>query len=171
MSRISLLKFCLMGVMTLIFAACETTNTNSNTANTRNTNQGVLTSNGNANNTNANANNSNREITKDEVNKDIERYKREAKEAGRKIGEGAEDTWLWVKTRASLAAVDDLRDSTINVDVENNVVTLSGTVGSAAQKAAAEKTAKEIEGVKSVKNLLKVSASGDVKATPTPKSK
>jgi len=126
----------------LIFVGCETTNTNSNTTNS---NQGVLTDNKNTNNKNDNANNSNKEMTKDNVNKNIEKYKREAKEAGRKIREGAEDTWLWVKTRASQAAVDDLRDSTINVDVENNVVTLNGTIANAAQKATAEKTAKEIE--------------------------
>ncbi len=126
----------------MIFVGCETTNTNSNTTNS---NQGVLTDNKNTNNKNDNANNSNKEMTKDNVNKNIEKYKREAKEAGRKIREGAEDTWLWVKTRASQAAVDDLRDSTINVDVENNVVTLNGTIANAAQKATAEKTAKEIE--------------------------
>jgi hyperosmotically inducible protein len=66
------------------------------------------------------------------------------------------DGWLWVKARFDLAAVDDLRDSTINVDVDNAVVTLTGTVATAAQRKKAEDTAKTIEGVKSVKNMLKV---------------
>jgi len=68
------------------------------------------------------------------------------------------DGWLWVKARFDLAAADDLRDSTINVDVDNAVVTLSGTVASAAQKTKAEQVAKTVEGVKSVKNMLKVAA-------------
>ena len=51
---------------------------------------------------------------------------------------------------------DDLRDSTINVDVVNDVVTLKGTVETAAQKTKAEQVTKGIEGVKSVKNELTV---------------
>lgn len=78
------------------------------------------------------------------------------------IGQGIQDSWLWTKTRAALAAADDLRDSTINVDVVNDVVTLKGTVASAAQKASAEKVAKGIEGVKSVKNELQVRAGDSV---------
>jgi hyperosmotically inducible periplasmic protein len=66
------------------------------------------------------------------------------------------DGWLWVKTRFDLAAADDLRDSTINVDVDNAVVTLTGTVASAAQKTRADQVTKSVEGVKSVKNQLRV---------------
>ena len=61
----------------------------------------------------------------------------------------------------ALAAEDDLRDSTINVDVDNAVVTLSGTVANQTQKAKAERVAKGVDGVKSVKNNLTVSASGN----------
>ncbi len=102
--------------------------------------------------------NSNRAPTRAEYEANKERYNREAKESGRKVGTGANDTWLWIKTRFDLAAADDLRDSTINVDVDNDVVTLSGTVASAAQKARAEAVAKAVEGVKSVRNQLKVQA-------------
>jgi osmotically-inducible protein OsmY len=79
------------------------------------------------------------------------------------------DGWLWVKARFDLAAADDLRDSTINVDVDNAVVTLTGTVASAAQKARAEAVAKSVEGVKSVKNQLKVgtgNANANANASP-----
>ena len=100
--------------------------------------------------------NSNRAPTRSEYEANKERYNREAKESGRKVGTGANDTWLWIKTRFDLAAADDLRDSTINVDVDNNIVTLSGTVASAAQKTKAEAVAKAVEGVKSVRNQLKV---------------
>ena len=85
---------------------------------------------------------------------------REAKQSGRSVGTGANDLWLWVKTRWDLAAADDLRDSTINVDVDKDVVTLSGTVASASQRTRAEQVAKSVEGVKSVRNQLKVQPSG-----------
>jgi len=102
--------------------------------------------------------NSNRGPTRAEYEANKERYNREAKESGRKVGTGANDTWLWIKTRFDLAAADDLRDSTINVDVDNDIVTLTGTVASAAQKTRAEAVAKAVEGVKSVRNQLKVQA-------------
>jgi len=106
---------------------------------------------------NANSN-TNRAPTREEYERDKARYQREARESGRTVGSGLNDGWLWVKVRFDLAAADDLRDSTINVDVDNAIVTLTGTVASAAQKARAETVAKAVEGVKGVKNQLKVSA-------------
>jgi osmotically-inducible protein OsmY len=102
--------------------------------------------------------NTNRAPTREEYERDKERYNREAKESGRTVGTGINDGWLWVKTRFDLAAADDLRDSTINVDVDKAVVTLTGTVASAAQKTKAEQVAKAVDGVTSVKNMLKVQA-------------
>lgn len=105
----------------------------------------------------ANANtNTRRAPTREEYERDKERYSREARESGRTIGTGLNDGWLWVKTRFDLAAADDLRDSTINVDVDKGVVTLTGTVANAAQKARAEAVAKSVEGVTSVRNQLTV---------------
>ena len=72
------------------------------------------------------------------------------------VGQGVNDSWIWFKTKTALAAADNLRDSTINVDVTNDVITLKGTVGTAAQKAQAETVAKTIEGQKGVKNQLTV---------------
>lgn len=134
---------------------------------------GTANQNGNAN-VNANANlaaspsptvnantgtaESRRAPTREEYERDKERYQREAKESGRTVGTGLNDGWLWVKTRFDLAAADDLRDSTINVDVDNAVVTLTGTVATAAQKARAEEVAKSVEDVKSVRNQLRVQA-------------
>jgi hypothetical protein len=103
---------------------------------------------------------SRRAPTRDEYERDKARYQREAKESGRTVGTGLNDGWLWVKTRFDLAAADDLRDSTINVDVDQAVVTLSGTVASAAQKTRAEQVAKAVEDVKSVRNQLKVAPAG-----------
>jgi hyperosmotically inducible periplasmic protein len=93
-------------------------------------------------------------VTREEYDRNRADYERDRGDS--KIGQGANDSWLWFKTKTALAMADDLRDSTINVDVENDVITLRGSVASAAQKAQAEKVAKEIEGQKGVKNNLQV---------------
>lgn len=98
--------------------------------------------------------------SKDDYKKDDTSYRAEAKNAGSTIGAGLEDGWIHLKVRAALAAVDDLRDSTINVDVDNNVVTLRGSVANAAQKTKAAAEAQKIEGVKSVTNKLEIKADG-----------
>lgn len=143
-----------IGVAALGFAGCESTaNSNAN----RNANTAVL--------------NSNRpaatptpvdcsKMTKEEYEKNKAACEKDR--GSSTIGQGLNDSWIWFKTRAALAAADDLRDSTINVDVVNDVVTLKGTVASAAQKASAEKVAKGIEGVKSVTNQLQVKPADSV---------
>jgi hyperosmotically inducible protein len=135
------------------------------TATNTNTNTNVAVSNANVNtnvnaNTNANASRRtvNANISREEYERAKESFAQDAKRLGRTIGTGANDGWLWTKTRAVLATTDDLRDSTINVDVDNAVVTLSGTVATQAQKTRAAQVAKGVEGVKSVKNNLVVSA-------------
>ncbi|HEX6622691.1 MAG TPA: BON domain-containing protein [Pyrinomonadaceae bacterium] len=141
----------------------DAANTNTVNANRVNSNTAVVVNSNNANvanvNTSAGAYNRNYNARGD-YDKDANTYKSEAKNKGESIGQGLEDGWLHFKTRAALAAVDDLRDSTINVDVDNAVITLRGDVGSAAQKAAAEKAAKGIEGQKGVKNNLAVKPAG-----------
>ena len=98
--------------------------------------------------------------SKEEYEKDKANYRAEAKNKNESVGESMEDGWIHIKVRAALAAVDDLRDSTINVDVDNNVVTLRGSVGNAASKKAAEDAAKKVDGVKSVSNKLEIKADG-----------
>ncbi len=140
-------------VISLSFAACDGTanhNANTNNSNMRTAASPTPT-------TMANTNTDTRRApTREDYERDRERYQREAKESGRTIGTGLNDGWLWVKTRFDLAAADDLRDSTINVDVDKAVVTLSGTVATAAQKTRAEQVAKSVADVKSVRNQLKV---------------
>jgi hyperosmotically inducible protein len=137
----------------LVMAGCNDMGNNNTNLNT-NANRAVVNE-----NANVNANQSTgRAPTREEYEKNKQSYAEQAKEAGRTIGSGLDDGWIWVKTRFDLAAADDLRDSTINVDVDNNVVTLSGTVGSAEQKKRAEEVTKSVEGVKAVKNTLKVEA-------------
>jgi osmotically-inducible protein OsmY len=155
--RYRILGFIAASVLALALAGCNTETTNTNNANA-NANT-AANANANANTAVANANtNTRRAPTREEYERDKERYQREAKEKGRTVGSGLNDGWLWVKTKFDLAAADDLRDSTINVDVDNAVVTLSGTVASAAQKTKAEQVAKAVDDVKGVKNLLKVAA-------------
>jgi hyperosmotically inducible protein len=152
-------------------AGCDSgTNTNTN-ANANGNRAANTNTNANANaNTAANTNTNtaggayNRNYnSREEYQRDDANYRAEARNAGSTIGQGLEDGWIHLKTRGALAAADDLRDSTINVDVDNGVVTLRGTVASAAQKTKAATVAKGIEGVKSVNNRLDVgpAASGN----------
>lgn len=152
--------FIAVAAIVALAAGCETaTNTNTNTnvaVSNANTKANV---NANANlNTNANRRTVNANISREEYERNKESFTEDAKRLGRTIGSGANDGWLWTKTRAVLATTDDLRDSTINVDVDNAVVTLSGTVATQAQKTKAAQVAKGVEGVKSVRNNLTVSA-------------
>jgi hypothetical protein len=109
-----------------------------------------VTTNINANVRNANSNtavlvnatatptysNSNANITREEYDKNRANYEKD--KGSSTIGQGANDSWLWFKTRTALLTTSDLRDSTINVDVVNDVVTLKGTVANANQKTKAE---------------------------------
>ena len=150
------------------FTACETapTNTNANRVNT-NTNTAVVVNNNSNTVVNSNTNRSNANLTREEFDKDRARYEREAKETASSIGQGANDLWLHTKTRAALLTTDDLRESTINVDVANDVITLKGTVANAAQKSKAVEVAKSIEGQKGVKDELKVAPNDSITNTNT----
>jgi BON domain len=134
--------------------------TNSNNANTNANNANANTANRNtAGNANTTANGNRAAApTREEYEKNKETIAKQAKDLGSKIGAGAEDLWLWSKVRAALAAIDDLRDTTVNVDVDNSIVTLKGTVPSQDQVRKADAAAKGVEGVKSVRNELKVGA-------------
>jgi Predicted periplasmic or secreted lipoprotein len=160
--NIKLLTLIAVGTLSaLAFNACETTS-NSN-ANMRNANANtavVVNTNSNSysnSNMSSNANKWNSNISREDYEKNKSQY--ESERGSSTIGQGADDMWLWVKTRASLLGTSDLRESTINVDVVNSVVTLKGTVASAAQKAKAVEVAKAISGVKSVTDQLKVQPS------------
>jgi len=154
----------------IIFAAmatgCQTANdnmnANGNVAETANANMNAST-NANANmNVNANANRAlNANISREEYERDRQSWEEEARRLGRTIGTGINDGWLWTKTRALLAAENELRDSTINGDVENGVVTLSGSVATNQQKTTAGRIAQGVDDVSSVRNNLAVSANSN----------
>lgn len=134
------------------------TNTNSSTTAANNANANA-NSNANANKGGYNAN-----ITQTEFEKAKETFVQKAKELGDKFGTSVTDGWLWAKTRGALLAADDLEESAINVDVDNGVIILRGTVPNQDQVKKADATAKGISGSKGVQNQLKVSASGNTNA-------
>jgi osmotically-inducible protein OsmY len=78
------------------------------------------------------------------------------KEGLSKTGEVITDAWITTRVKSKFVGEDLLKDSDINVDTSNHVVTLRGTVMSAAGKARAETEAREVEGVHSVVNNLTI---------------
>ena len=78
------------------------------------------------------------------------------RETGRTTGRLITDGWAKSTIYAKFIPEKTLEDSNIDVDILNGVVTLNGTVKSAAGRARAVEIAKETAGVKSVKDALKI---------------
>ena len=114
------------------------------------------------------------EKTKDGVEKGAEKTKDGAREGGEATKDGAEkvydkskevvsatgevitDSWITSRVHSKFVGEDLLKDSNINVDTQDHIVTLRGTVMSAAAKARAVTEAKEVEGVRSVVDHLTI---------------
>jgi len=71
-------------------------------------------------------------------------------------GEVITDSWITSRVHSKFIGEDLLKDSHINVDTQDHIVTLRGTVMSAAAKARAVTEAKEVEGVRSVVDHLTI---------------
>ncbi|MEI2415719.1 BON domain-containing protein [Orrella sp. JC864] len=71
-------------------------------------------------------------------------------------GEYVDDAVVTTKIRAAIVAEDNLSNFDIGVETIDGVTTLTGTVETDAQKEAAERVAKEVEGVRRVNNDLQV---------------
>jgi len=78
------------------------------------------------------------------------------KEGLSKTGEVITDGWITTRVHSKFVGEDLLKDSDINVDTKDHVVTLKGTVMSAAARARAVEQAKEVEGVHSVIDRLTI---------------
>ena len=80
--------------------------------------------------------------------------------AAKKTGRAIDDGWIKSKIYAQFMADWNtvLNDSDIDVDVDKGMVSLSGTVKSAGARTKAVAIAKGTDGVKSVKDMLKVSS-------------
>ena len=93
------------------------------------------------------------------VDKDVDRTLGERAKSGlNKTGEAITDTWITAKVKWFFVGEDALKDSDISVDTNNRVVTLKGTVASAAGKTRAAQLAKETDGVSRVDDQLVVKA-------------
>jgi len=74
---------------------------------------------------------------------------------GRQPASGSDD-WVTMKVKSTLAFHRHVSASGTNVQTSNGVVTLTGTVDSAAEKALTAEYAKDVDGVKEVINNLTV---------------
>jgi hyperosmotically inducible protein len=73
-----------------------------------------------------------------------------------KTGEVITDGWITTRVHSKFVDEDLLKGSDINVDTKDHVVTLRGTVTSAAGRARAVEQAKEVEGVHRVVDRLTI---------------
>ena len=103
------------------------------------------------------------EKTKDATVKGAEKTKDASAKTGEKTkdvagttGEAITDAWITTKIKADYVNEDTLKGSDINVDTNDHVVTLKGTVTNAAGKARAEEIAKTTKGVNRVVNTLTI---------------
>jgi osmotically-inducible protein OsmY len=71
-------------------------------------------------------------------------------------GEAVTDGWITTKVKSSFVGVDALDGSDINVDTNEHIVTLKGTVASAAGRAEAVRIAKSVKGVTKVEDQLTI---------------
>jgi hyperosmotically inducible protein len=83
---------------------------------------------------------------------------RKTKDGLSKTGEVMTDGWITSRVSARFVDEDLLKDSDINVDTAQHVVTLKGTVVSAAGRRKATSVAKGTEGVRRVVNQLNIGA-------------
>jgi len=95
------------------------------------------------------------DVDRKDFNDDMAREARErAEKSSETVGSNLDDAWIHTKIRSKLLGEGEFPGGSLNVDVENNVVTLRGHVSTKADKTKAEQIAKETGGVKSVRNLL-----------------
>jgi len=79
-----------------------------------------------------------------------------SKEVLSKTGEVITDAWITSRVHSKFVGEDLLKGSDINVDTNDHIVTLRGTVMTQAAKARAVAEAKEVEGVRRVVDQLTV---------------
>ena len=77
---------------------------------------------------------------------------------GRTLGENIDDAGITTKVKAKLAAEQISTVTRIDVDTNQGVVALNGTVRSAEMRARAEQLARDVKGVRDVINNLRVQA-------------
>jgi hyperosmotically inducible periplasmic protein len=93
---------------------------------------------------------------KDRADAKADSAQKKAGDAMDRSGEVLTDAAITTAVKSKFLADSDVSGMKIDVDTANGVVTLHGTVPSAAEKRRAVQLAKETNGVKSVKDQLKV---------------
>jgi len=78
------------------------------------------------------------------------------KDAASEVGEAVTDAWITSAIKTDFVDEDTLKGSHINVDTDNHVVTLKGTVASEAGRARAIQIAKTTKGVSRVVDTLTI---------------
>jgi len=72
------------------------------------------------------------------------------------IGSGGSDLFIFTQARSALDSDVELRSARVIVEVKEGVITLSGTVPNSDQKMKAEHLLANMNGVKSVRNQIKI---------------
>ena len=96
--------------------------------------------------------------TKDGVVKGAKVVGNKTKDGVSKTGEVMTDAWITSRVNARFVNEDTLKNSDINVDTNDHIVTLKGTVLTAAGRARAGVVARQTEGVRRVVNNLIISS-------------
>ena len=96
--------------------------------------------------------------TKDGVVKGAKVVGNKTKDGVSKTGEIMTDGWITSRVSARFVNEDTLKNSDINVDTNDHIVTLKGTVLTSAGRARAGVVARQTEGVRRVVNNLTISS-------------
>jgi hyperosmotically inducible protein len=97
------------------------------------------------------------EVSRSEYTEEMAREAREkATSVGDTLGKTIDDAWIHTKITTKLIGNSETPARKVNVDVVDGIVTLRGVVETATAKEEAERVAKTTDGVKRVRNLLKV---------------
>ena len=96
--------------------------------------------------------------TADRAAKAVENVPAQVERGAERATAVIDDATITAKVKTNLIAEPDLKGMAIDVDTAQNIVTLKGTVASDDMSKRAERIAKEVEGVKEVRNELLVKA-------------
>jgi hyperosmotically inducible protein len=88
----------------------------------------------------------------------------EVKQAAKNTGNAITDGWITMKVHSQFIPEDALEGSDIDVDTNNGVVTLTGTVPNEAAKTRAVAIAKATDGVKNVSDKLRIGPADNASA-------
>lgn len=104
---------------------------------------------------------------KDKAKSITEETKGKTKSVTQSAKAGISDSWVTAKTKIALFADERVKGRQVSVATKNGVVTLRGKVDSPEAKSAAAEIARDIDGVKDVKNDLQVVPPAERKAVTT----